>query len=492
MNKPNILFVVWDACRSDYALSFAPNLRDLIEENFFTPLATPSSTWSVPSHASMFSGVLPTQHKSFELGDSVDPTPLLTELKQGGYYTAGVSENGFLSPKYNFDSSFDNFLFNGHKSYQKRDGVNPIKVKQRLSENESYTKTAVDLINDFTSDNQSVVSTIENLSLGVLSSLSHKTRLLSDINSPFVKSNPQYGLNHTLTTRFICENIGRGDKGANFVFANYMNTHRPYTPTDESMQDIGIDYSFQEIHHINNDYSDPWKFMTRSEIDHEKLKSVRDLYAAEVRSADIELGKIVGYLKESGKYQNTLIIVTSDHGENLGERSLSSFRKMGHESSTSDYLLTTPLLIAHPEIDQKWVSERIPLKNIFNLIKNINEIPLTSESMESILHSNMVMSEYPGVGQENKFFELHPSVPRELGEKRTSIDHSVCYMSNSKLMYTSAEKSEYQSYTECSEDCNPPEVMINSCERSLRSVDKIRSETETSADLDNLKSLGYI
>ena len=112
MRKPNILLVVWDACRYDYAVEHASFLNELASSNLSFENAVAPSPWSLPSHASIFTGEYPHEHGSNRFGDSVD-TPLVTELSDRGYTTYGVSANGFASQRTGFHEEFDEFRYTG-------------------------------------------------------------------------------------------------------------------------------------------------------------------------------------------------------------------------------------------------------------------------------------------------------------------------------------------------------------------------------------------
>jgi len=68
-----------------------------------------------------------------------------------------------------------------------------------------------------------------------------------------------------------------------------------------------------------------------------------NLYDAELRWSDWALGELISYLKEIGAYQNTLLIVTADHGEALGEH-----RYQWHATCPYDEAIHIPLLIRFP------------------------------------------------------------------------------------------------------------------------------------------------
>jgi choline-sulfatase len=66
-------------------------------------------TWSLPSHASILTGVYPSVHKATAHEAKLDPqTPFIAELmKKGGYKTAMFSSNGYVSSKWGFDRGWD-------------------------------------------------------------------------------------------------------------------------------------------------------------------------------------------------------------------------------------------------------------------------------------------------------------------------------------------------------------------------------------------------
>lgn len=111
MNRPNVLLLVWDACRTDY-LHHAKTFGELASDGIAFKAATAPSRWSLPSHASIFHGSLPSSHGICNRHDHVfAENPLVTALNDEGYYTAGVSANFFASAAFDFDREFDQFTY---------------------------------------------------------------------------------------------------------------------------------------------------------------------------------------------------------------------------------------------------------------------------------------------------------------------------------------------------------------------------------------------
>jgi choline-sulfatase len=71
--------------------------------------ATVQGTWSLPSHASLLTGVYPTVHRATAADSKLSPTvPFVAEeLKHDGYRTGMFSSNGYISAKWGFDRGWD-------------------------------------------------------------------------------------------------------------------------------------------------------------------------------------------------------------------------------------------------------------------------------------------------------------------------------------------------------------------------------------------------
>jgi arylsulfatase A-like enzyme len=97
----------------------------------------------------------------------------------------------------------------------------------------------------------------------------------------------------------------------------------------------------QRIHRVNQN---PWSYMTgKTTMNEEDFAILRGLYDGEISYVDYRVGQLVTMLRVQGALSNTVLIVTSDHGENLGEHGL-----MDHAYCLYDTLLHVPLIICFP------------------------------------------------------------------------------------------------------------------------------------------------
>lgn len=90
---------------------------------------------------------------------------------------------------------------------------------------------------------------------------------------------------------------------------------------------------YQELRHFKN-------VATPIEID--KIKRARAAYYGMITEMDELIGRVINSLKESGQYDNTIIVYTSDHGESLGEHGL------WHKNNLYDCSVRIPLIIKGP------------------------------------------------------------------------------------------------------------------------------------------------
>jgi len=108
MEQRNIVFICLDTVRKDYFDKFSKRIKRLSDIDFDEAYA--ASSWSVPSHGTMLTGQLPSDHgvhtHNLDFG-SINQT-VLDELE--GYQRIGVSANGYANSNFNFDGYFDEFF----------------------------------------------------------------------------------------------------------------------------------------------------------------------------------------------------------------------------------------------------------------------------------------------------------------------------------------------------------------------------------------------
>jgi arylsulfatase A-like enzyme len=133
---------------------------------------------------------------------------------------------------------------------------------------------------------------------------------------------------------------GRRSGAPFFMFVNFLEAHLPFDPPPSYRERHLADLAPDDL------VSTAWAkeviagLHRSQEVDWER---VRGLYAGDVHTADGFLGELVSLLKGHGLDENTVIIVTSDHGESLGEHGLTD-----HQLGVFEHLLAVPLVVRAP------------------------------------------------------------------------------------------------------------------------------------------------
>lgn len=130
----------------------------------------------------------------------------------------------------------------------------------------------------------------------------------------------------------------RGDEPL-FTFVHLYDPHAPYEPPPE----------FARLHGTSSDDDTDWYDLStaeREELVHDAdaVKRMKALYAAEISYADAQLARLIAELKRSGRWERTLVVLTSDHGEGLGSHGY----WFDHGTFLYDEELHVPLIVRLP------------------------------------------------------------------------------------------------------------------------------------------------
>jgi arylsulfatase A-like enzyme len=128
-----------------------------------------------------------------------------------------------------------------------------------------------------------------------------------------------------------------------------------------------------------------YSYMARQlELTEEEFRLVQSWYAGAVAYLDSRIGEIIRYLRDLGAYDNTLIIITADHGENLGEHHLAY-----HLFCLYDTLLHVPLLMSCPSLlpCRRQVSGIVSLTDVVPTILEVLELEEHSDYQGTSLAS---------------------------------------------------------------------------------------------------------
>jgi arylsulfatase A-like enzyme len=156
-----------------------------------------------------------------------------------------------------------------------------------------------------------------------------------------------------------------------FLFMHYFDVHAPYMPPEpyysmyrkeKSMISGTLDDTFRVKRNIRRP-------QTASKAKKQSDALTR-LYAAEVTYTDEHIGRLITWLKEREMLDDTLFIVTADHGETMGEHPM--IEVWDHGYSVFDTTVKVPLIIRRP---QAWGAG----KRVEHLASNIDLMPTLVE-----------------------------------------------------------------------------------------------------------------
>ncbi|QLC35105.1 sulfatase-like hydrolase/transferase (plasmid) [Halarchaeum sp. CBA1220] len=320
----NIVVLCLDSVRKDYFDRYAGRIKSASDISFEAWRST--SSWTVPSHGSMFTGDLP--HKSgihinnCDIGGVSRNKTLIGDLAD--YKTICASANGFLSPAFTADSLFDEFIYTA-PSQRFTEGININNFKRKES-GEDRTEIVEFLRSAITHDHP-----LKSFLNGAFMKLNYLPQNLP-VPSPFDDGSRviQNRVKSTLKTQ----------EQPVFLFVNLMEAHGPHQPMynyDRGIYTGPLSWSSSELTEAAR--------LPKDNVEEPELKYFREIYAAAIDYLDRKVKKMIEEWTTVLEGETTFII-TSDHGENLGYES--EDYRLGHESSLSEGLLHVPMEIINP------------------------------------------------------------------------------------------------------------------------------------------------
>lgn len=263
--RPNILVVTLDTTRADFAAvpAIAPNLHALGGLAFTNAYSTSNTT--TPSHASLFTGLMPHEHGAIAVGKYVlaeEAVTLAELLRASGYRTAAFTNVEHLDAEHGFAQGFDLYFEGGRWGSLEglfaaleteafvADAEAPFFVWLHLFDPHAPYVLPRDMPDAFAPARDAADT------LGV----EREARLAADV------ALPELGATNATIPEWARRNV-----------------HLQHFPADENLPEL--------VRH----------------------------YAEGVHHADALLGRVVRALEGAGELDDTLIAVTADHGESLGE-----------------------------------------------------------------------------------------------------------------------------------------------------------------------------
>jgi arylsulfatase A-like enzyme len=306
---PNVLVLVLDACRRDAlepygaAAGASPAIAGLADRGAALDDVYATACWTAPSHASMFSGKLPRavglaavpggKHPDVKAQLEIERDRLFPAVfKRNGYETIAASANLWIAPHCGFGIGVDEFKAVASQRQKNLGRRGPRTRAKQWKE--------------------AIAATIDD------------------------------GADELGT--YLRDRLPRSERPF-MCFVNLIECHSPYLPprpyaVGSALERVRVSNDSRKYLNLESIWT---ACIGGTEIPEAVLARFRRQYAASIRYMDDWIARLLEALDRSGKLDDTVIVVTSDHGENFGEAGLVS-----HAVSLDNRLLHVPFVVAGP------------------------------------------------------------------------------------------------------------------------------------------------
>ena len=302
---PDVVLIVFDTARRDrfgcygYEQPTTPTVDALAGEGVRLDEVVAQGPWTLPSHGSLFTGLYPTEHGSqWQTGPKLRPSVEVTMaewLRSLGYTTVCGTNNGLISERTGLARGFERYAF-------------------RLDLERGWPRVA-----------RRVQKVVTGGDSGGRIVNRWVDRTLADVEGPL------------------------------FLFVNYLECHWAYAPPPRLLRRMrdgerhglveGMRYRAATAARVG-----PWQAVATS--DERRLRVLSRLYDGELANADEHLRSLLASLRRHGRLGSrpAIVMVTSDHGEHIGEPAGPGGRPLAdHHASLDDTLTLVPFVVWGPQ-----------------------------------------------------------------------------------------------------------------------------------------------
>jgi len=365
--KPNIILITVDALRADhlgytgYRKNLSPNIDALAKESVVFNQAYATGPVTPHSFPAILTSTYPLDYQGPNKNEK--PRVLISEvLKNTGYITAAFHANPYLSDFFGYNRAWDYFE-DLTPSYD----VHLAQGKQNI-DSRFFKK---------------LLKSLGTFFLRFFPKATFKLRYLFyklGGNITLSVKKPKAVYVNKIVKEFF-SSIKDGEKPF-FCWIHYMDIHGPYLPYDCYFKERKLSYTELLGKELPIFFSR--KNLTKSasfeKFSTENLVHCLKLYDDGIRYVDEQIGDLFESLKRENLYENTIIILTADHGDEFLEHGGGT-----HSNKLYNELLKVPLLIRAPGLERKIIDRKTSLINLCPTICNLAGI----ESCSSFKGKNL-------------------------------------------------------------------------------------------------------
>ncbi len=344
----NVLLLVIDSLRAQSlshsggpSVARTPFLDQLARSSSHFTRAYATECWTLPAHCSMFTGLLPSEHGAhFQTMAYTGSRPTAAEiLSSAGYHTEIVTRNSI------FDGSMPGITRGFRTSsavFSDRSGLNPLSLMLAMTKPRFRRQI---------------------LTSGFFHPLQRKSRAFVRSFARATVPADREALDHLLYAMRRC----RAERSPFFFFCNLYDVHAPYPPTDHSIfrplrdpstwsETLRMPFVLPKLGahaYLRDDFT----------ISATARRMLLDRYHSAIELADAKLREFFTAAATDGVLDDTLVIVTADHGEAFGEHDVYL-----HDASVHAENLHVPLMIQHPRRPPESVHDVVSTRDLFGVI----------------------------------------------------------------------------------------------------------------------------
>ncbi|MCO5205663.1 MAG: sulfatase-like hydrolase/transferase [Anaerolineae bacterium] len=298
--QPNILMLTLESTPAShvscygYARQTTPHIDRFAAEGALYEQAIAPACWTLPAHASLFTGLYPSQHGT-HFGNpflSKDVVTIAELLQRRGYATAAFTTNDWVNERFGFDRGFETFR---------------------------WSKRTMEWLKS------------------LFSAETKAEKVIRYARDPFY---PVGHRNNKLIKAWIKQSRQTGRPF--FAYTLYFEPHYPYRPHYPYAREFLKDTQ-RPWWRVN---MDPDRYMAgAATMTADDFEVINGLYDSRLAGTDAIIGRLLDDLRQDGILDDTIVIIVADHGENLGEHQL-----MSHQYCVYDTLAHIPLIIRYPRL----------------------------------------------------------------------------------------------------------------------------------------------
>jgi len=354
-DRSNVLLIVWDTTRADrlsaygYERPTTPWLDRFAAESAVFEHAVSPAIWTLPGHASIFTGEPVRTHGAISTYKWLDHRfeTVAEWLGGAGYNTWAFSANPYLGEHTNLTQGFEQVEHPWDNQWKRAARAHT--HSKLLDGDRSNTLGPAYTGGKFPSGRK---------------------------NDNFKDAGP-------VAAQAFSAFLDRTE-GPFFATINLMEAHVPRIPSMESREAM---FSAEEIAQqleLTSSFGYLLAFTTGNwEYTPEELERIGQVYDASLRDLDLTTQGVMQELERRGQLDNTIVILTSDHGEQLGEHHM-----IGHKFSVYNPLVRVPLVVRYPsKVSPERVAASVSTADVFATLGELLDRPIPESTPGTSLFS---------------------------------------------------------------------------------------------------------